>query len=69
MATGPTNRCPNEGYIGTGVDNGERTGFLLLRLAARARHPAQNDAVYGVGANSKDAHGEVFCTEIEGRAA
>lgn len=50
---GPEVWCPDEGGIGDGVDNGERGGFLLFRLAAGRGDPAENDAVDGVSTDCK----------------
>lgn len=45
--------CPDEGGIGDSVDDCERGCFLLFRLTARGRDPAEDYGVYSVSADGE----------------
>lgn len=56
---------PDERSIGDGIDDSKRASLLLLRLTTCAGHPAQDDGVHRVCANSEHAHGEIARASVQ----
>lgn len=54
-----TNRCIDGCNAGNSIYNGQRDRLLLSGLTARARDPAQNDALAGIATTSENAHCEI----------
>lgn len=69
IARVPKIRRPDERGIHNGGDDGNGGGFLFRGLAAGAADPAEDQRVYGVGADGEDDHGEVADAGVVGDGA
>lgn len=69
IARVPKIRRPDERGIHNGGDDGNGGGLLFRGLAAGAADPAEDQRVYGVGADGEDDHGEVADAGVVGDGA
>lgn len=66
VTEGQSYRSPNERDIGNGIDDSVRGRLLLLGLAARAGHPAQDNRVDGICPDGEHYHCEVSGAHVQG---